>query len=101
MKFLKLPFKIIFNRLTLAILVFLVQLSLIIIAFKFCYQYIGLLYGGLTILSFILVAHILICKENTNYKIVWIILVLGIPGIGSLIYIFLQLQISVKILEKK
>ena len=101
MKFLKLPFKIIFNRLTLAILMFLVQLSLIIIAFKFCYQYIGLLYGGLTILSFILVAHILICKENTNYKIAWIILVLGIPGIGSLIYIFLQLQISVKILEKK
>lgn len=101
MKFLKLPFKIIFNKLTLAILILLIQLSVIIITFKFCYQYIGLLYGGLTVLSFIIVTHILVSKKNTNYKISWIILVLGIPGIGSLIYLFLQLQINVKILRNR
>lgn len=101
MKLLKLPFKLIFNRLTFAILVLIFQIFVITIAFKFFYNNIVLFFGGLGFFSFIVVAYILICKENTNYKIAWILLVLGFPGIGALIFLFLQLQLSTKIMNKK
>lgn len=101
MKLLKLPFKLIFNRLTLALAILIAQIFVIVLAFKFFYNYIIFFFGGLGFLSFIVVAYILICKENTNYKIAWILLVLGFPGIGSLLFLFLQLQPGPKLMNKK
>ena len=101
MKLLKLPFKLLFNRLTFALAILIVQIFVIAMAFRFFYNYIIFFFGGLGFLSFIVVAYILTCKQNSNYKIAWIILVLGFPGIGSLIYLFLQLQPGPKLLNKK
>lgn len=101
MKLLKLPFKLLFNRLTFAIAILIIQIFMITMAFKFFYNYIVLFFGGLSFFSFIVVAYILISKENANYKIAWILLVLGFPGIGSLIFLFLQLQPGPKLMNKK
>lgn len=101
MKLLKLPFKILFSRITFAIILLIVQMFVIAMAFKFFYNYIVLFFGGLGFLSFLVVAYILISKANNNYKITWILLVLGFPGIGSLIYLFLLLQPGPKLMNKK
>ena len=101
MKLLKLPFKLLFNRLTFAIAILIIQIFMITMAFKFFYNYIVLFFGGLSFFSFIVVAYILISKENANYKIAWILLVLGFPGIGSLIFLFLQLQPGPKLMNKR
>lgn len=101
MKLLKLPFKLIFNRLTLAIALLIIQIFIIAMAFKFFYSNIIFFFGGLGFFSLIVVAYILICKENTNYKIAWILLVLGFPGVGALVYLFFQLQLGPKLINKK
>ena len=66
MKLLKLPFKLLFNRLTFAIAILIIQIFMITMAFKFFYNYIVLFFGGLSFFSFIVVAYILISKENAN-----------------------------------
>lgn len=101
MKVLGWPFKIIFNRLTLTIILTIVEIILIFLAFQFFYNYIAILYGGITILNLLTVASILISDENSNYKIIWILLVMGVPVVGIFTYFIFRLQVKPMVLNEK
>ena len=94
MKLINRLFKIIFSKLTLAILLLALQIVILYVLFIMFYKYIIFLFGGFTLLSILLVLYIINTNENSSYKIAWIIPILIFPVVGIAFYFFCHIQIS-------
>lgn len=101
MKIVNRLFKIVFSKLTLAILLLIAQILVVYISFLFFYKYIVWIVGGTSILSIVLVLYLINTKTNPSYKIAWIIPILIFPVIGVTAFIFCHFQISLKYISKK
>ncbi len=100
-KIITLPFKLLFSRATLALLSLLIQLGILFIGYLFFQDYFVLLFGGMSVFSFILVAVILNSRMASEFKTSWIILVLALPGLGAFFYLFCTLDFTVKSLKRR
>ncbi len=94
-------FGIIFSRFTLALVSVSIQLFFIGMFFFYFENYIVYYIGGMGVLSIILVIYIINKNMNSEFKTSWIILILGLPTIGALFYLFCQFEPTVKSLKKK
>ena len=94
-------FQIIFSRFTIAIISVSIQLLIIGLLF-FCFEnFIVYFLGGSGVFSIILVVFIINKNMNSEFKTSWIILILSLPTIGALFYLFCQLEPTVKSLKKR
>ncbi len=96
----KLPFKIVFSRVTFAILALLVQFLIIYFVAKFFGKYLLWLFGGTAAFGVILTIYILNQPENPSFQLSWIILILIFPALGVFLYLFVKCQIGVHALRK-
>lgn len=97
----QLPFKIIFSRFTLALLMLLIQGVFIYYCAFFFQRYFIWLFGGSVIFGIILTIHIINQTDNPAFQISWIILLLLFPALGVFIYLFVKLQVGVHALSKR
>lgn len=94
-------FKVVFSRFTIATLAVLIQIFFLGVIF-FCFRnYVVYYIGGMGVFSLILVVYILNKNMNSEFKTSWIILILCLPTIGGLFYLFCQFEPTVKSLKKK
>lgn len=101
MKVLKFIKKIVFSRITIAILSLVIQLAIIMFLFLYFSKHIVWIFGGFGVISTVLVLFIINSNANPSYKIAWIIPLLLFPGVGVLIYLFCKLQISIRIMKRR
>ena len=100
-KLIKIPFKIIFSRTTLAILSITLQLLIVATAYHYLNEYVAMIFGSFTIISLCVVGYILNLKQNPAYKLTWIIPILAFPVFGVLVYFFVRSQPGVKEINRK
>lgn len=101
MKIVKKLSRIIFGRTTLTILSLLIQLLFFYYAMVIFREYVVWIFGGSRILSFIVAIYILNTDDNPSFKIAWIVPVLLMPVFGTLMYLFLQVQLTPKLIKRR
>ncbi len=99
MEIIKILFKVIFSRATIAILSLVIQLVVIFLSIYFFSKYIVWIFGGFTVLSIIVAIYILNKNQNPSYKIAWIIPIFALPVFGVCLYLLVQFQYGSKVIN--
>ena len=93
--------RIIFGRTALLAVFLLIQIGILFSCFRWLSRYMFYIYGGFILLGAVVVIYILNKKENPSFKLAWMIPVLVIPVFGALFYLFVELQIGVKVINRR
>lgn len=92
-------FSIIFGRTTYIIISLILQILFLLSMFKWLEEYVIIVYSSAAFLSTILVIYIINERSNPAFKLAWIVPVLVLPVFGSLLFLFVQLQIGTKLIN--
>ena len=87
-------FRIVFSWTTLMILILLAEFATVFLALEFLSRYIPYLFGGIYLFTGGVVVHILNSDDDPTIKLSWIIVVLLLPGFGSLFYWFVTKEVG-------
>lgn len=102
MKKLRGSLRLIFGRTTFLLLFLLIQIFILFGTFRWLRDDVIIYaFGGFTILSALVVIHILNTRKNPSFKLSWIIPILVIPVFGTLCYLFVQLEIGTKLIASR
>ncbi len=101
MKKLKLLFRVVFGRTAFVLLFLLIQVGFLFSCIRWLSEYLVYIYGGIVMLTVLVVVHILNEKANPSFKIAWMVPVLVIPVFGVLLYLFVQVQIGTKVIAAR
>ena len=93
--------RVIFGRTTFVALFLLIQILVLLGAFKWLGDHIFFVYGGFTFLSAVVVIYILNQRQNPIYQLAWVIPVLVFPVFGAMFYIYLKLQVGTRRLSAR
>lgn len=93
--------KIVFSRTMVTLLLLLFQLFILFASFAWFSRYTHYIYGGFAVISAIVIVFIVNTEGKAEFKIAWLIPVCIIPIFGSLLYIFLTLNIGYWNLRKR
>lgn len=96
MKKLKSMLRIVFGRTSVVAVSLLLQILVLVNAIRFLSEYSMYFYIGCTFLGALVFIHILNEKSDPSFKMVWMVPVLLIPIFGTLLYLFVQMQIGTK-----
>ncbi|MEY8337381.1 cardiolipin synthase [Lachnospiraceae bacterium 62-35] len=99
MKRFKSLLRLIFGRATFAALFLMIQLAILFSCFRWLGEYIIYVYGSFTGLTIIVIIYILNKREEPNYKLAWVIPVLAFPVFGTLLFLFVELDISARLIS--
>ncbi len=92
---------LIFSRLGIITLMFLLQLSFLFFAFYRLDNFLPHVWGGSIILSFTAVLYIANCPMSPNAKITWLLLIMATPVFGSLLFIYTKSDFGHRALKKR
>lgn len=95
------PIKLLFSRFTLAVISILLQCLIIFGGFYFFNRYVIYFIGGMGVLAIILVIYMCSKNNNNDFTTSWIILVLAIPTVGPLFYLFCKIDLGVNTLRRR
>ncbi len=101
MKYIRGALRVIFGRTTFAIIALAIQVGLLFNSFRFLSQYMIFFYGGFSVLSALIIIYIINKEENPSFKLAWMVPITLIPVFGLLFYIFVELQILEKLINKR
>lgn len=101
MKYLKRLLRIIFGRTAWVVFFLAIQIAVLIGCFLWLSEYIPYVYVVFTILTVIVVIYILNKKEEPSYKLAWIVPVLAFPIFGTLFYIYVELEIGIRLISER
>lgn len=93
--------RVLFGRTTFVVVSMLFQAVILLACFRFLSHYMVYIYGGFTLVSAFVILYILNKEENPSFKLAWMIPITVIPVFGTLLYLFLELQVEGKLIEKK
>lgn len=93
--------RIIFGRTTFAVISLTIQILIFIAGYRFLSHYIAFFYGGFSLLSAFVIIYILNKEENPSFKLAWMIPIAAVPIFGTLFYLFVELQIVGKLMDKR
>jgi len=93
--------RIVFGRTAFAVISLMVQLVIFIAGIRFLNQYMIYFYGGFTLLSALVIIYILNKEENPSFKLAWMVPIAAVPVFGILFYLFVEIQIEGKLIDKK
>lgn len=94
--------RIVFGRTTFVVLFLLIQILILLATFRWMRDDLTIFaYGGFTFLSAIVVIYILNKRENASFKLAWIVPVLVIPVFGTLLYLYVELEIGARLIAKR
>lgn len=93
--------RVIFSRATIAFLLLAIQIIVIIFAYLFFSEHLLYFFGGFTVVSTIVVIHILNNRQNPAFQIAWIILIFALPVFGIFMYLWVRSQLIPKKLKSR
>lgn len=93
--------KLLFGRTAFVIFSVLMQLAFFIIIANWMYSYSVLVYIIFVLIGALVVIHIFNENSNASFKMAWMLPVLIIPVFGTLMYIFVNLQLGTKIMRRR
>ncbi len=93
--------RIIFGRTTFLVLFLLIQIGILFGAFQWLKDDFIYAYGGFTILSAAIVISIINKREEPNFKLAWMVPVLVSPVFGGLLYLYVQLDLSSRLIARR
>ncbi|MDO5406543.1 MAG: cardiolipin synthase [Eubacteriales bacterium] len=91
----------VFGRTGYVVLAVLMQLVVLLSAFRWLSDHVFFLYGGFTLLSAVVVIYILNKRQNPSYQMAWIIPVLVFPVFGALFYVFVETQMGSRLIDRR
>ena len=93
--------RVIFSRATIAFLLLAIQIIVIIFAYLLFSEHLLYFFGGFTVVSTIVVIHILNNRQNPAFQIAWIILIFALPVFGIFMYLWVRSQLIPKKLKSR
>lgn len=93
--------RILFGRTTFIVLFLLIQIGYFISIVKWLQAYSFYVYAGFDLLGGLLCIYIINKKDNPSFKMAWIIPVLLFPVFGSLLYLYVELEISGRLIARR
>ena len=93
--------KVVYGRTLIVILLVLIQLGMFLSVYIFLREDGAYIVGASTVLSAIVLIYIINNRTNPMYKISWIIPVALMPVFGTLLYLFMHLQIEIRLIAKR
>lgn len=93
--------KVIFGRTAIIVVLMLLQVLLLIGGFAFLGKHIIIFNFFLGFLGVIILIYILNARQNPNFKLMWIILILAVPVVGVVFFLFTKVQPGTKHISNK
>lgn len=94
-------FSVIFSRIFLIAVLLIIQIGLIIGTVSYLEDYATYIYVLFIVLEIVSVVYIINSKSNPAFKTSWILFILLIPIVGTVFYLFMQIQPGTKFLEMR
>jgi len=91
-RMIKLGCKIIFGRTMVAILLLFIQIYILVISLIYFREYLELFYGGFILLTAFIIVYIINKEQNPMFKLAWVLPVCLLPVVGSLLYVFIEMN---------
>lgn len=92
--------QILFGRTSAILILLIIQIVILFDLFTYLGEYINYIYGGITLLSIFTAIYIINSKSNPNFKLSWLVPVLLVPILGTLFYIFVQMEFGTRKMKK-
>lgn len=93
--------RLIFGRTAVVILSLIVQAVTLVAAVFWLSEYSTLIYIAFVLLGAVTVIHILNEESNASFKMAWMIPVLVIPVFGTLVYLYVNMQLGTKLMNSR
>ncbi len=94
-------FRIVFSRAGIFLILILAQIVFFVETTFRLQEYTRYIYGLLTILRVAVVIYITNRKGNPAFKITWILTVLAFPVMGTLFYIYVEMQVGTSYMQQR
>jgi len=94
-------FHILFSRLFVLIVLFLVQIFVFGATITYLKDYATFIYAGFLFLEIISIIYIINSNSNPDFKITWILLILMLPIFGAAFYAYVKLQLGTRVIETR
>lgn len=101
LKNVKRPMRVIFGRTTFILLFVLIQIGYFFSLVEWLSKYSLYAYAGFDLLGAFLCIYIINKRENPSFKLGWIIPILMFPIFGALLYLYVELEISGRLIAKR
>lgn len=101
MKKMKGLLRLLFGRTAFVMLSLLIQIGFFFSCVRWLSSYMVYIYGGMVVLTALVMIRILNEKVDPSFKIAWLVPVLVFPVFGTLLYLFVQMQIGTKIIAAR
>lgn len=93
--------RIIFGRTTFLVLFLLIQAGILFGAFRWLRNDFIYAYGGFTLLGLVFMVAIINKREEPNFKLAWMVPILVSPVFGGLLYLYVQLDLSSRLIARR
>ncbi|MCI9360124.1 MAG: cardiolipin synthase [Hungatella sp.] len=93
--------RLLFGRTTFIVLFLLIQIGYFFSIVRWLSEYSLFVYAAFDLLGGLLCIYIINKKDNPSFKLAWIIPVLLVPVFGSLLYLYVELEISGRLIAKR
>lgn len=94
-------FRVIFSRTGIFLLLLLLQLLFFAGSILYLNEYMAYIYGALTLTGVCIVISIINSAGNPAFKMTWMLFILAVPIIGTLMYLFVHLQIGTRYMGQR
>ena len=94
-------FRIVFSRAGIFTLLILLQLGIFVAVGFYLQEYATYIYGALTVLGIVVLIYIINSEGNPAFKMTWMLLVLAFPVIGTIFYIYVQMQLETRYMRDR
>ena len=101
MKKLRSLWKIIFGRTTVLILLMLAQAVVLFGGFAVLDSSIWAINYIVTLLAVIILMYVVNARQNSSFKLMWIVLILAVPVVGVVFYIYKKLQYGTRFISHR
>lgn len=92
---------VIFGRTGVIVLALLLQIAILMAGYSYLQEKMYFIDGVMRVLSVILVVYLVNCRSNPAFKMVWMVLIMLFPVFGTLMYFYVETEISVKWLNAR
>ncbi len=93
--------RIIFGRTMVVVIFLLIQIAILVSFVNWLNEYYEFFYAASLALSVVSMIYIINDNTNTSFKIAWIIPVLALPVFGTLMYIFVKMELGTTLMNKR
>ena len=92
---------VVFGRTMLILLMLAVQITLMVLAFRSVQTFMPYLYGVQMALYAVLLLHLVNKPSEATTKVTWILLVVLLPALGVALYLFVEMDIGHRVLNRR